>query len=104
MCRNAIYAADIADLVESLCVKNEWPVGSVVNAAGPENISRLDLARLYAKRVDSRLIYTAVEPPAGFFNARPRMIAMRSNYLVSLLRRRPRRPAEAYAIDFNLGN
>jgi dTDP-4-dehydrorhamnose reductase len=100
--RNAIYAGDVADLIGSLCAGNEWPSGGIVNAAGPENISRLELACLYATRVDSRLNYAAVEPPPGFFTARPRTIAMRSIHLALLLGRRPRSPAEAYSIDFNV--
>lgn len=102
MSRRVVYLGDLIDAVVRLC--SDWGCvpGTFLNVAGPELVSRLDLAKIFSKSVDPRLRYRLIEPEPSFFEARPRVIDMRSRYFADILGHAPRTVSEAYEIEFGL--
>ncbi len=98
--RSVIYINDIFDAIIALAQKFESFENKVFNLSGPDLLSRLDMAHLYRQTVNEKLQYVAVEPPEGFFEARPPIIATKSLYLEKLLGRSPIPLTEAYIREY----
>lgn len=87
--RNVIYIQDIFDAVIALADNFDSFNNQVFNLSGPELLSRRDLAEKFRQNVASNLSYVITDPPVGFFDARPQVIATKSLYLNKLLKRTP---------------
>ncbi len=100
--RNPIYIEDIFEgifkLKESFC---KWE-NSIFNLSGPELLSRKDIAIRYVKNVDKNMRFVTINPPQGFFDARPNVIATKSLYLEDLLGRLPTNIDAAMAREYKV--
>ena len=61
----------------------------IINACGPELLSRMDIAESYKNACAKELQLIEIEPPQGFFDSRPSSIPLKSKYLSLLLGREP---------------
>ena len=87
--RRIVTADDVVAVVEAFCGDGPGTSVSLVNLAGPDLLSRKDLADIYAEATGRRLKVETAEPPPGFFDARPPVINMGSRHLETLLGRPP---------------
>jgi dTDP-4-dehydrorhamnose reductase len=95
--RRVVAIDDLMTAIEVIC--RDWgalPFPSL-NVAGPDLLSRRQLADIYAEATGSRLRVASTEPPPGFFDARPRVINMGSRYLEKILKRPPATAASTIA-------
>ncbi|MDD5328817.1 MAG: sugar nucleotide-binding protein [Sulfuricella sp.] len=99
--RRAVHIDDLADAVAAVCQNWDSLDFSVLNVAGPELLSRVDMAELF-QSIDPRLHFRVTEPGQEFFAARPQTIDMGSCYLSTLLGREPRTLREALAKELSL--
>ncbi len=98
--RSVVYLNDIFDAVIALSEKFTAFENQIFNLSGSEVLSRKDMAQIYKDNIDSSLDYTTIDPPRGFFEARPPVIATESLYLEALLGRKPTRIREAMIREF----
>ena len=87
--RSVIYINDIFDAVIALSERFEEFDNQIFSLSGPDVLSRKDIAQLFQENIQSDLKYKIVDPPEGFFEARPPIIATESLYLEKLLGRKP---------------
>lgn len=99
--RSVIYINDIFDAIIALSKNFNGFDNQVFNLSGNEVLSRKDIAELYKRVVDDGLDYCTVEPPEGFFDARPPIIATESLYLEKLLGRKPTMIKEALINEYH---
>jgi dTDP-4-dehydrorhamnose reductase len=85
--RNVIYLYDILDAIQRLGKKFSEFKNQIFHLAGPELLSRKDMAVYYKQIISPGLRYNIVEPPKDFFNVRPDIIETKSLYLTDLLGR-----------------
>lgn len=99
--RRAVHIDDLADAVAAVC--QDWGRldSPVLNVAGPDLLSRVEMAKVF-QEIDPRLHFKIVEPAPEFFAARPQTIDMGSCYLSKLLGREPHVLREALAKELNL--
>ena len=98
--RAVIHKEDVIDAALALVERwNEFPQ-SVINFGGPEIISRVELKEIFNVQFIGKLKSRVIEPPTSFFVNRPRIIAMKSPMLKSLLGRPVRNITEAMQIEF----
>lgn len=100
--RAIVHRDDVVEGVLALADESAWQrqQHSVINVGGPELVSRVAFARTLRDRVWPQLAVEVVPAPPGFFNNRPRSIAMRSPLLADLLGRPSRSLAQAVEIEF----
>lgn len=98
--RAVVHIDDVIQAI--LAIENKWDsfVPSVVNLAGPELISRATIARCINELSLGPLDYRIVQPGCEFYDARPRVIDMKSRYLSQLLDREPVNIRNALQIEF----
>lgn len=95
--RSVVFLKDVVDFIGLFVIRgNQLP--HLVNLAGSEFVSRVDLAKEISCIIP--LSYTVVQPDKGFFKYRPDQILMTSAYLSSVLKRKPYRIKEAVKISF----
>lgn len=87
--RNVVSLDDVTYGIYKLIVNWDKVDSMVINFSGPELISRLMITELFNRNVCSKLKYKAIEAPSGFWNARPKIIEMRSDIFSTLLGREP---------------
>lgn len=87
--RNAVSLDDVVFGIYQLIINWHDIDSSAINFSGPELISRLKITDLFNRNVCSNLKYKAIEAPAGFWNARPKTIEMKSEIFSTLLGREP---------------
>ena len=98
--RRLVAAGDVIDAIDALCRVWDDFASPVLNVAGPDLISRAEVAEVFNEVTGSNLSINVVEPPAGFYLARPRTINMGSRYIESLLGRRTCSIREAFQRAF----
>lgn len=98
--RSVIHRSDVIDGVMGLIEKWNQVPQSAINFGGPEIISRVEFEQIFNKNFMEKLKFRVIEPPSSFFLNRPRIIAMQSPLLKSLLGRSSRNLAEAMNIEF----
>ncbi len=99
--RRAVHIDDLADAVAALCQYWNALPSAILNVAGPELLSRVEMAEVF-RHLDPRLRFRTVEPGPEFFAARPQTIDMGSCYLSTLLGREPHGLREALAKELTL--
>lgn len=89
----------LPDVVSALInLDTQWEeMPSKINFAGPEQVSREDIALAFKKVCDARLKFKITTPPESFFYNRPRQINMGSKYFHQLLGRNPLGVEEIYS-------
>ncbi|MRR54800.1 MAG: NAD-dependent epimerase/dehydratase family protein [Deltaproteobacteria bacterium] len=100
MLRRCVYLGDLLDLLQLFCRPGQQVPDSIVNVCGPELLSRVDLAELFQTRVSAVLRYRIIDPPLGFFEARPQVINMSDATFSRLLGRRPTSISGAMQAEF----
>lgn len=85
--RSVISLRDVIDFVDAY-IHRPKSIPKIVNLAGPECLSRVDLIKILSTRLDN-LSYEEVLPHENFYKYRPKIINMQSNYLESILQRKP---------------
>lgn len=101
--RAIIHRDDVVQGAIALALNwDEFPQ-NVINFGGPEVLSRTEFANILQDEVFSNLNFRVTEPDAEFFNYRPRVIAMTSPVLPSLLGREAHTLREAARIEFEKG-
>lgn len=98
--RSVVYINDIFDGVIALSDKFTEFDNQIFNLSGPEVLSRKDMTQIFKHSIESDLEYVTVDPPEGFFEARPPVIATESLYLETLLGRKPTSIQEAMIREF----
>lgn len=84
--RSVLYIEDLIQAVENLIIQWDYFGQRCINLAGPDLISKKDIADEFAKYSSKENFkYKIIEPPKSFFNVRPRIINMQSKYLKTLL-------------------
>lgn len=79
--RNCVVVSDVADAVVWLLKNWEAYGPAVLNVAGRELVSRVRIVDELNRIFDGKLKYRIVDPGEGFFQNRPRITEMRSDYL-----------------------
>jgi len=102
--RRAIYLNDLLDLLRLVCTSWDKAPAGVINVCGPELLSRVDIANMYREIVAPSLRINVVEPPPGFFQARPQVINMSSRLFERVLGRSPKSLREAMRFEFGKGS
>ena len=102
--RRAIYLNDLLDLLRLVCTSWDHAPAGIINVCGPELLSRVDIANLYRDTVAPSLRINVVQPPPGFFQARPRGVNMSSRLFERVLGRSPKSLREAMRIEFGKEN
>jgi len=102
--RSVIHRSDVIDGVMGLIEKWSEVPQSAINFGGPEVLSRIEFKEIFNKNFMEKLKSRVIEPPSSFFLNRPRIIAMQSPILKSLLGRPSRNLAEAMKIEFPKNN
>ena len=77
---------------------------SAINFGGPETLSRVEFKDIFNRNFIEKVKSRVTEPPLSFFVNRPRIIAMQSPILKSLLGRASRNLSEAMKIEFSKYN
>lgn len=92
----------IDDLVDAaMHVINDWQnISCIVNIAGPEHLSRYDIAHYYSESVDTEVKVESVAPPTNFYDNRASTIKIESIYLQDLIGR-PLTNINEYYIKIN---
>jgi len=105
-CRNVVYLHDLVAAVLALSESWEMCPSGVVNAGGPELLTRLRFVEALVGAGLKGLRYKVVEPPPSFFENRPRVINMVSPWMDRLvgaprltLREAARREFERFGIQ-----
>jgi dTDP-4-dehydrorhamnose reductase len=101
--RRVVAASDVAEAIEALCLGWDEFTSPVLNGAGPELVSRAEVAEVFNDVTGSNLRIDIVEPPLEFHAARPKTINMGSRYIESLLGRRPYSIREVFQRAFGTG-
>lgn len=98
--RAVIHRDDV--IQGSLALASRWDEFSeqIINFGGPEVLARTEFAEAMQQKVLPRLRFRVTEPAAGFFENRPRIIAMQSPILPKLLERPARTLLEAASMEF----
>lgn len=80
--RNCITVSDVVEVV--LWFVNNWNTfeGQVLNVAGIELVSRVRIADEINRLFNNKLKYRITVPDSSFFNNRPSVTQMKSNYLL----------------------
>lgn len=97
-------AVDIEDLIEVLRRASRDAgalAGPVTNVAGPELLSRVELAERFRDATKRPLALKVIEPEPAFFEARPKTIDISCAAFARALGRPPTFVAETYAREFN---
>lgn len=102
--RSVIHRNDVIDGVMGLIDKWNQVPQSAINFGGPEILSRVEFKEIFNKSFMEKLKSRVIEPPSSFFLSRPRVIAMQSPILNSLLGRPSRNLTEAMKIEFPKNN
>ena len=85
--RSIIYKQDVIDAIEALVKNwNKFPQ-KIINFAGPNVISRIEFVEMIQEVLLSKLNFEIIPPPKDFFKSRPKIIAMKSLFLESILDR-----------------
>ena len=84
--RSMIYINDLIDAIELVLEKWFEFDNQIFNLCGSALISRKMIAE-YFNEYHEEFRFKIVEPPKGFFDARPKIINVKSNYLSRLLGR-----------------
>lgn len=100
--RSVIHIEDVVQAIINIAVKWEDISSGVINLAGPDLLSRVDLAQMHKEIVWNNLKMVTVYPGDRFFAERPRTINMRSRYLSSVLGRSPRPISQAVELEFDI--
>lgn len=98
--RAIIHRDDVIEGVISLALRWDYFPQKVINFGGPELLSRIEFAEDLKLIAFPNLKYRVTEPGDEFFKNRPRVIAMSSDILPTLLGRPTRTLAEAARIEF----
>ncbi|MCM8813385.1 MAG: sugar nucleotide-binding protein [Candidatus Omnitrophica bacterium] len=86
--RSVVYVEDVVQVIRKAA--EDWGrFPPLLNMAGPQLLSRVDLVELYRRIVAPQLRYTIVAPGLDFYRHRPKIIHMTSQYLPQLLGRAP---------------
>jgi hypothetical protein len=74
-----------------LQISEKWDAvdSKAVNFAGPESLSRVDIAEIYKETVLPGLQYQVVMPEKAFYNSRPKIINISSELFKYVLGRQP---------------
>jgi len=99
--RKVIYLQDVIDSVILIGEKWDHFDNQIFNLCGNELLSRINLSEIYREIVDKRLKISVVEPDEAFFNARPKVVNMKSVFLKNLLGREPTPIETAFYQEFN---
>lgn len=99
--RAVVHRDDVVQGVLALARRWDELPGSVINFGGPEVISRKSFAATLKDTALPGLQWRGVEPAAGFFANRPRVIRMRSPRLATLLGRPALSLREAARVEFD---
>ena len=99
--RSVVYIEDVKSAIINLFDNWEVYESNVYNICGNELLSRLDLANFYKQYVDDKLNILITELGPQFYEARPRMINMKSIYLKNLLGRNQIPINQAMQLEFN---
>ena len=98
--RAIVHRDDIVDGALALVERwDEFPQ-QVINFGGPALLSRIDFAECLRRTALPNLRFRVTEPDAAFFESRPRVIAMTSPVLPSLLGRPTHTLADSVQIEF----
>ena len=98
--RAIVHRNDVVDGVLALAKRwDEFPQ-QVINFGGPALLSRIDFAECLRRTALPNLRFRVTEPDAAFFESRPRVIAMTSPVLPSLLGRPTHTLADSVQIEF----
>ena len=94
--RNVVALSDVTEGIIRLVEGWQNFAEKQINFSGPECVARWELTKAYAEKFSPELKLSLVEAPAGFWDARPKRIAMNSDLFSTLLGR------EAKSIEQNL--
>ena len=98
--RSVIYIKDVNDAVLGLARQWDRIKPQSINFGGPENVKREEFCQNIIRYKTSSVRYRVVQPSPGFFEKRPKIIAMRSPHLSALLEREPFKLSEACKTEF----
>lgn len=98
--RSIVHRDDVIQGVLSLADHWDDIPDPIINFGGPAILSRVDFAECMQKNTLPNLRFRVTEPDDEFFKNRPRIIAMSSPILPSLLGRPAHTLAEAVQIEF----
>jgi nucleoside-diphosphate-sugar epimerase len=87
--RNVVVIDDVLEGINKLILNWEKINAPAINFSGNELVSRQRITELFAEHVDEKLHFCTIDAPAGFWNARPKVIAMTSNVFSGLLEKQP---------------
>lgn len=99
--RSVVYLEDILEAVERLGPRFGAFENPVFHLCGPRLLGRSDMAECYRQAVNPDFAYEIVQPPPGFFDARPNVIELASLYLPALLGRAPCDIRLAFEREYN---
>ena len=99
--RSIVWLDDLIRLIKVFCFKPQC-IPAVINIAGTEFLSRLDLIKVFERHID--LKYEVVQPENSFFTFRPRQILMTSNHFGNVLGQEPTKIKEAIDFEFDYLN
>jgi nucleoside-diphosphate-sugar epimerase len=100
--RSVIYRNDVVDGLIELALNWDIHPDCIFNFGGSQLLSRVDMASALKDLVFSNLNFRVIQPEPSFFEKRPQIIEMSSNYLSNLLGRPPLLFEDAIKTEFNL--
>lgn len=98
--RAVIHREDVVLGVLKLAENWNLIPDKLINFGGPSIISRIEFAECFQENISNTLKVTVTEPKESYFKNRPRMIAMTSPVLETLLDRPALRLNDAVRIEF----
>lgn len=101
--RSVVHIDDVVDAIKSIALRWESIKANIINLAGPNLLSRLDLAEIHRRVLWPHLDFESVFPGDDFYQSRPKTINMKSLYLENILGRPPRSIEEAVYMEFQIG-
>jgi len=98
--RRVVYLNDVLGAIKALC--ESWSVvdAQVINACGPDLLSREDIATMYQEEVNAALRLKISEPTEAFFAARPKCINMGSGVFSRVIGYEPTAIRQAMRREF----
>lgn len=100
--RAVVHRDDVIEGVIGLALHWDRYPQAVINMGGPEIISRIQFSQELQAGAFPGLRIQQVEPETGFFSSRPKVIAMNSPLLDSILGTPPLTLKEAIRIEFDV--
>ena len=101
--RSVVFIDDLFEATVNLIQRWDEFEYKIVNVCGQDLVSRVELAENFRRYCGGNMKYKIVDPPAGFFDARPKILRVKSLYIEKLLGRKQTKISEVYRTQISYG-